>query len=64
MNMNLRSLIGSIVPLLALAGFAAPGPDSRLADAVEKKDKAAVRALLKQRIDVNVPQPDGTTALA
>ena len=28
-----------------------------------KGDKAAVRALLEQRADVNVPQADGATAL-
>jgi ankyrin repeat protein len=34
-----------------------------LADAAEKMDRAKVRALLKQRVDVNAPQPDGMTAL-
>src|SRR5688572_19178802 len=33
------------------------------ADAVQKKDITALRALLKQRADVNATQPDGTTAL-
>ncbi|MEW6304455.1 MAG: ankyrin repeat domain-containing protein [Verrucomicrobiota bacterium] len=36
---------------------------SPLADAVEKSDRAAIRALLKQRVDVNAPQADGMTAL-
>jgi ankyrin repeat protein len=35
----------------------------RLVDAVKKADKAAVRVLLQQRVDVNAPEPDGTTAL-
>jgi ankyrin repeat protein len=35
----------------------------RLADAAEKSDRAAIRTLLKQRADVNVPQADGMTAL-
>ena len=33
------------------------------ADAAQRKDKEAIRALLKQRADVNAAQPDGTTAL-
>ena len=36
---------------------------SRLIEAVRNKDAAAVRALLKQRVDVNKPQGDGATAL-
>ena len=34
-----------------------------MADAVEKKDYAKTRALLKQDIDVNASQTDGMTAL-
>jgi ankyrin repeat protein len=41
--------------------FAAGAPNA--ADAAEKKDKDAIRALIKQRADVNAAQPDGTTAL-
>ena len=37
--------------------------DSRLADAVEKQDHAAIRTLLKQHTDVNASQADGMTAL-
>jgi ankyrin repeat protein len=37
--------------------------DSRLADAAMTPDREAVRSLLKQKVDVNAPQPDGTTAL-
>lgn len=48
----------------ALAGAAGPAAaDRRLADAVERRDKAAVDALLAQRVDVNTPQADGATAL-
>jgi uncharacterized protein len=55
-----------IVPLLAFAvmGIIAAGsPDQRLLDAAKKGDRAAVRALLKQRVDVNVRAGDGATAL-
>jgi ankyrin repeat protein len=34
-----------------------------LADAVEKMDSSKIHALVKQRVDVNAPQADGTTAL-
>jgi uncharacterized protein len=45
-------------------GLAAGASDSRLADAVQRQNNAAVRALLSQHIDVNAPQPDGATAIA
>ena len=54
------------VLLLLLAG-AAPGAafaaGTETADAAQKKDLAAVRALVSRRVDVNAAQPDGTTAL-
>ncbi len=37
--------------------------EAPLANAVEKKDWPVARALVKQRADVNAPQPDGATAL-
>jgi ankyrin len=37
--------------------------DARLVDAVRTGDRAAAIALLQQRVDVNAPDPDGTTAL-
>jgi ankyrin repeat protein len=53
--------------LVAVAPPAASATrDSRLADAVERQDRAAVATLLKARPDVNAvnaPQPDGATAL-
>ena len=53
-----KSLAGwCVVPLLSIASLAAAGSDFRLADAVKNKDKEAVRALLKQKADVNAPQP-------
>src|SRR5215467_11689358 len=38
--------------------------DLRLVEAVEKKDKEAIRALLKQHINVNTAEGDGSTALS
>jgi len=52
----------AIVVLLCGSGVRAAS-DARVADAVEKKDRAAVRQLVGQRADVNAPQPDGMTAL-
>jgi uncharacterized protein len=37
--------------------------ETRLADAVEKSDRAAIRTLLKQHAEVNASQADGMTAL-
>jgi ankyrin repeat protein len=48
--------------LMTAVGAAATN-DSRLIDAVKSKDATAVRALLKQRADVNAAQGDGATAL-
>jgi uncharacterized protein len=53
------------VAFVLLSGIAlgAAGADARLIKAVRSKDAAAVRALIKQRVDVNAPQGDGATAL-
>lgn len=49
--------------LLLLLPSSVSAADQRLADAVKRQDTAAISALLKQRVDVNAPQPDGTTAI-
>ena len=60
--MRLRSVVAcSFVLLAATAHVYAATSD--LADAVMKRDAAAVRALMLRKVDVNAPQPDGTTAL-
>ena len=51
-----------MIVLLSVSSLAAA--DLRLADAVEKGDKEAVRSLLAEHVDVNAPQADGATALA
>ena len=55
----------SVTVLLLTAASTAAAANSRapLADAVEKMDGPKIRALLKERVDVNAPQVDGTTAL-
>src|SRR2546425_1103976 len=41
----------------------AAAPDLRLLNAVADQDKTAIRALLKERVDVNTARADGVTAL-
>ena len=51
----------SLTLVLALAALgAAPSP---VADAAMRGDQAAVRSLIQQKADINVPQADGATAL-
>ena len=52
----------TIILAIMLAALA-PAADAKLALAVKAGDKVAVQTLLKQRVDVNVPEVDGTTAL-
>jgi ankyrin repeat protein len=52
-----------LAPLLSVALFAATADDLRLVEAAKNRDVSAVRALLKQRVDVNSRYPDGATAL-
>jgi ankyrin repeat protein len=46
--------------LLAATAFGSP----KLVDAIKNGDRALVLGLLRQKPDVNVPEPDGTTAIA
>lgn len=51
---------------LAAVSFAGPPNGSSVAplvDAVKNRDQDAVKAMLKQRVDVNAAEADGTTAL-
>ena len=65
MRVRANGLVGiGMMLLFSVAGFAAPESDLRLVEAAEKGNTAAVRALLGQRVDVNLSQADGTTALA
>ncbi len=52
-----------ILVLSASSPTGAAGPDLRLVNAAADQDKAAVRALLKERVDVRASRADGTTAL-
>lgn len=57
-----RVSTGLVVCLLGVATLMGAG-DVRLADAVKNQDRDATRLLLKQRVDVNATQGDGSTAL-
>jgi ankyrin repeat protein len=62
--MSIRNLVGgAAVALLCIAGTVSAAGKSDVADAASKGDKAAVRALIQQKADVNAPQTDGATAL-
>jgi ankyrin len=52
-----------LLTLFAARGAAAAGVETRLADAAMKRDIAAVRALIAQKVDVNAPGTDGSAAL-
>jgi len=51
------------IAALSSAALGATGSDSRIADAAQKSDWAAVRTLLQKHADVNGTQADGSTAL-
>src|SRR5262245_46008023 len=62
--MDLKIMVGWFAVLTLLMGnLAAAADDLRLVNAVKAKDQAAVRSLLNEKVDVNVPQGDGATAL-
>jgi len=65
--MRVRYIIAAcgVVLIASLAAFSASNTQagSSLADAAQKGDKAAVRALIQQKADVNVAQADGATAI-
>jgi len=61
--MRFRYLIAVGAAALAVYFTAGAAPSSPVADAAMKGDLAAVKALISQRADVNVPQADGATAL-
>ena len=60
----MKSLARMVLAILvSLMMPAASSADGRLLDAVLKRDRNAVRQLLKNHVDVNAAQPDGSTAL-
>jgi len=53
----------AMLAVFAASVFAAPNADLRLLEAAKNRDQAALRSLLKQKLDVNAADVDGTTAL-
>src|SRR5512145_1523072 len=62
MTMRMRYAV-SIAALVLVAGLEGASSTTRLVDAVKQGNRDSVRALLKQRVDVNAPESDGMTAL-
>lgn len=52
-----------MVPLLSVASLGAAALETPLIEAVKASDIKTVRELIQQRVDVNAPAVDGTTAL-
>jgi ankyrin repeat protein len=52
-----------LLACICLSAWAGTVGDPKLADAIKDGDRAAALSLLKQHVDVNVPEADGTTAL-
>jgi ankyrin repeat protein len=61
--MNRQTSLCTLATLLLGAGLSFASGRSDVADAAMKSDKAALRALLLQKADVNAAQADGATAL-
>ena len=56
-------LVGACLGWLLSSSVLAQGPDLRLVRAIRDGDGGAVRARLREPLDVNAAQPDGATAL-
>ena len=63
--MRVKGLSSVWVALILLLSVPvrAQHPDLRLVNAVRHDDREAVRALVREQVDVNTRQPDGATAL-
>jgi uncharacterized protein len=61
MRVAFRVLVGGLLVLASSHPVMAAG--SEVADAAAKGDRNAVRSLIQRKVDVNVAQVDGTTAL-
>src|SRR5713226_5007571 len=65
MRANAFGSVGVLLLFILRSGgpVGAAGPDLRLIEAVKNQNKAVVRTLLGQQVDVNVASPNGETAL-
>ncbi len=62
-EMNARFLSLCLLAIASTAVLYAAAPDAPLADAAMAADNTAMRSLLNRKVDVNIAQADGTTAL-
>ena len=62
-NNMTRSSVFCCALVFTATSFAATNGDARLVDAVKNRDAAQVNALLAQKANPNIAEPDGTTAL-
>src|ERR1051326_6210499 len=60
----MRRMAPWLLTLLLLSASLSAAADLPLVEAVKQGNKEAIRSLLHLHIDVYMPQPDGTTALA
>src|SRR5690349_17789566 len=58
-----RTILLSVACLLFVGAVHLGAGRADVADAVMKRDRAALRGLLQRKADVNAPQTDGATAL-
>jgi len=61
--MNKRIVLCAAALVIAVGVYARGAGKSDVADAAARGDRAAVRALIAAKVDVNAPQVDGATAL-
>jgi ankyrin repeat protein len=61
--MGVRRVLCLSLLAASLSGSAAMAAGSDVADAAMRGDRAALRALIAKKVDVNAPQADGSTAL-
>lgn len=59
----MRIVAATCALVAVLCGAPSSAATSLVADAAMKRDRPALNALLKQKADVNAPQPDGATAV-
>ena len=61
--MRTKGVVSVVAIVLSAVSLGAAGAELRLIDAAKRSDVAAVRALVKQGLDVNARAGDGATAL-
>src|SRR5262245_61391639 len=62
--MRARKILQCVAMVLLVGPLCLANDALDLLDAVKRRDHGALKALIKSRVDVNVAQPDGATALA